>query len=93
MDAPVLAIAAGLVGLSGYDASRARGAPIGAGRPNAGVPRTDDVAYCVLDATHMTHIDPLSAAEGPRNPVPGAVLDFVEANVATGTFTPVLPPP
>lgn len=93
MDAPVLAIAAGLVGVSGYTASRARGAPIGAGRPNAGAPRTADLAYRVLDATHMTHIDPLSAAEGPMNPVPSVVLDFVEANAAPGTFTPMLPSP
>lgn len=93
MDAPVLAIAAGLVDVAGYDASRARGAPLGAGRPNAGTPRTDDLAYRVIDATHMTHIDPLSAGEGPANPVPAAVLDFVETNVAAGTFASDLPAP
>lgn len=91
MDAPVLAIAAGIVPVADYEASRARGAPIGAGRPFAGTARTSDDAFRVVDATHMSHIDPVAAGEGPRNPVPAAILDFVVANVGTATVTPDLP--
>ncbi|MDQ3031015.1 MAG: lysophospholipase [Myxococcota bacterium] len=91
MDAPVLAIAAGLRPVASYAASRARGAPIGAGRPNAGVDRTDERAYRIVDATVMTHIDPLTAADAPRNPVPPAIVDFVLANVADGTIAATLP--
>lgn len=91
MDAPVLAIAAGLRSVDSYAASRARGAPIGAGRRHEGALRTSDEAYRVIDATSMTHIDPLSAADTDRNPVPGAVLAFVSENVLDGTVTPELP--
>lgn len=91
MDAPVLAIAAGLVDVSGYDASRARGAPIGAGRPNAGAARTDDAAYRVIDATFMTHIDPLTAPDTEANPIPDAILAFVAQNVGEGTTSATLP--
>lgn len=88
VDAPVLAIAAGLVPPSGYDAARARMAPVGDGRPNAGATRDDDAGFRVVDATFMTHIDPLSAADVDANPVPRAVLDFVYANAAAGTVSP-----
>ncbi len=91
MDAPVLAIAAALTTVDSYQASRMRAAPIGDGRPLAGTARTDDAAYRVIDATFMTHIDPLSAADVPANPVPGAILDFVTANVTDGTVEPSFP--
>jgi len=91
MDAPVLAIAAGLRPVEGYAESRARGAALGPGRRGEGLPRTDDRAYRVLDATFMTHIDPLTAADSDRNPVPSSVVDFILENVEDGTVTPTFP--
>jgi hypothetical protein len=92
MDAPVLAIAAGLRPVAAYASSRARAAPIGPGRQVAeGTPRSDPAAFDVLDATFMTHIDPLAAPASDANIVPGRILDFVMANVADGTITPTLP--
>jgi pimeloyl-ACP methyl ester carboxylesterase len=90
MDAPVLAIASGLRSVASFEASRARGAPLGAGRPNAGTARTDDLAYRIVDATFMTHIDPLTAPNTDANPVPGAILEFITANVGAGTTSAVL---
>lgn len=91
MDAPVLAIAAGLRSVDSYAASRMRGAPIGPGRPHAGTARTDELAYRIVDATFMTHIDPLTAPDSPENPVPDAILAFVAEHVAPGATTPTLP--
>jgi hypothetical protein len=92
MDAPVLAISAGLRPVAAYASSRARAAPIGPGRVLAeGTPRTDPAAFDVVDATFMTHIDPLSAPASDANIVPGRILAFVMANVEGGTVTPTLP--
>lgn len=91
MDAPVLAIAAGLRDVASYEASRMRGAPIGAGRPHAGTPRTEELAYRIVDATFMTHIDPLSAPDSPANPVPDAILAFIEEHAGPGTTSAALP--
>lgn len=85
MDAPVLAIAAGLRDVASYASSRMRGAPIGEGRPNAGAARDTDAAYRILDATFMTHIDPLTASDTEANEVPEAILAFVDANLESGT--------
>lgn len=89
MDAPVLAIAAGLTTVEGYEASRLRAAPIGEGRAHAGATRDSADAYRVLDATFMTHIDPLTAADTDRNEVPEAILDFVASNLEPGTTGPI----
>ncbi len=89
MDAPVLAIAAGLRDVASYESSRLRGAPIGAGRPNAGAARDDDLAYRIVDATTMTHIDPLTATDTEANVVPEEILAFVSTNVASGTTGPI----
>jgi len=91
MDAPVLAIAAGLRPVESYASSRARGAPIGAGRPHAGTPRTDELAYRIIDATFLTHIDPLSAPDSAANPVPDAILTFIGEHVGDGTTSAELP--
>ncbi|MCS6800149.1 MAG: lysophospholipase [Myxococcota bacterium] len=84
-DAPVLAVAAGLVPVEAYRSLPTRLAPrIGEDRPAAGASRDESRALRVLDATHMTHVDPLTAADGPRNPVPSALLEFVLAHAAPG---------
>lgn len=86
IDAPILAIAADFVRPADYDAVRARVAPtVGAGRPGAGAARTSDAGFRVVD-TPFTHLEPLLAPARPDNPVPPAVLDFVEANAAAGTI-------
>ncbi len=84
VDAPILAIAAALAPPERYDALRARAAPVGPGRPNAGATRTEPAGFEVVDAGEATHIDPLSAADVPANPTPAAILAFVLANAAPG---------
>ena len=91
MDAPVLAIAAALRLPDDYDFSRSRGAPIGPGRPNAGTPRTEALAYRIVNSAPFTHIDPLTAEDFAGNPVPEAVLSFVRTNAAPGTVTITIP--
>ena len=91
MDAPVLAVAAGLRSVSSYESSRMRGAPVGAGRPRAGATRDTTDGYEIVDATFMTHIDPLSAADVEGNPVPSAVMQFLARNREEGTVAVTLP--
>jgi len=87
IDAPVLCVAAAFVGTDGYEGVRGRVAPVvGAGRPAAGAGRDTDAGFRVVDATQFTHLEPLLAADRSTNPVPSAVLDFVEANTAAGTI-------
>jgi dienelactone hydrolase len=88
MDAPILAVAAGLQGVGGFETSRQRAAPLGEGRPNAGAIRDDPKAFRVIDATSLTHLDPLTGADGEGNPVPAAVTDFV-LRIAPEGSTPV----
>ncbi|RZO64298.1 MAG: alpha/beta hydrolase [Sandaracinaceae bacterium] len=90
VDAPILAVAAALAPAERYEAVRARAAPVGDGRPNAGATRDEASAFSVVDASAQTHIDPLSAADVPENPVPGAVLEFVYGNAAGGRV-PLVP--
>jgi dienelactone hydrolase len=77
MDAPILAVAAGLRGVDGFAASRERAAPIGEGRPNAGATRDETSAFDIVDATSLTHLDPLTGADVDANPVPEAITSFV----------------
>lgn len=87
-DAPILAIAGGLVDPEEFEPVRTRvAATIGEGRPHAGLTRDDPLAFRILDATHFTHIDPITAAEREGNEIPGAVLDFVMAHAQSGTVT------
>ncbi|MCA9673776.1 MAG: hypothetical protein KC464_01950, partial [Myxococcales bacterium] len=53
--------------------------------PGAGATRDQDAGFRVVDATMYTHLEPLVAPARADNPVPGAVLDFVEANAEPGT--------
>jgi hypothetical protein len=90
MDAPLLAVAAALSGVSGYEDVRARIAPtIGAGRPHAGEARgavgENSPAFRVIDATALTHLDALAAADNAANPVPAGVEAFLVEHTAAGT--------
>lgn len=92
MDAPVLAVATELRTTADYERSRMRAAPIGPGRVvAAGTPRSDPAAFDILDASALTHVDPVLAPASAQNPVPARVLAFVTANTASGTTTPTLP--
>ena len=87
-DAPILAIAAGLIEADEYEAVRARvAATIGADRVNAGATRDSSAGFEIVDAVGFTHIDPLSATDRSGNPVPDAVVSFVYANSPAGTVT------
>ncbi len=90
IDAPVLAIAAELVGdVARYEAIRDRIAPaVGDGRPAAGVTRDDERAFRIVDATNLAHLDVVFAGdESEDNPMPAAVEDFLREHTAAGTIT------
>ena len=90
VDAPYLAIAAGLVPVAAYATLSDRMAPvIGEGRAHAGLGRDDERALRVVDATSLSHIDPLTAADSPQNPVPEAVHAFVVEHAATASTVSV----
>ncbi|HJL15552.1 MAG TPA: hypothetical protein RMH99_07855 [Sandaracinaceae bacterium LLY-WYZ-13_1] len=91
VDAPILAVAAGLAPPSRYEAVRARVAPVGPDRPSAGATRDTEAGFAIHDATDQTHIDPLTAADTEANGVPEAILDFVYANAEPGAVAVSLP--
>lgn len=81
MDAPVLAITTELVVPADYQAVADRIAPaVGAGRPNAGATRSEAAGFRVLDAPALSHSDTAMASDGPDNPLPAAIVEFVIAN-------------
>jgi pimeloyl-ACP methyl ester carboxylesterase len=98
IDAPILAVALALVGsASSYDALQSLVAPIGAGRPNAGLPRTDPSAFTSAYIAGMEHVDGISGAD-----VAGSLpkqyydmlVDFALAQTpAGGVAVPVQPAP
>jgi len=85
-DAPVLAVAGGLVSVQAISAVSDRVAPVvGEGRPQAGRTRQDPEGFRVVDATDLAHIDVVMAPDGPANPIPAAILDFVDLHAVEGT--------
>jgi pimeloyl-ACP methyl ester carboxylesterase len=97
LDLPILALAAQLTldplvagapqTAKSYDKLRAMVAanPIGAGRPLAGTPRSDERAFQVRLAPGFTHIDPLAAADvGRGKEWFDALAAWVRANTAAG---------
>lgn len=85
VDAPLLAISSELVSVESYEAVGPLLAPIGEGRPAAGAGRDDERAFRVLDVPSMTHVDPLTAADRPENPVPDAITEFLAEHSEEGT--------
>ncbi len=87
-DAPALCVPGALVGDVGRcDALRDRLAPsIGPGRRQEGESRRDgELAFRTVDATDMAHLDVILADENsPKNPVPAAVMNFLETHVQPG---------
>lgn len=100
IDAPVLCIAAELVGdVAACDAVRTRIAPnLGADRPYSGFGRgaagEDGPGFRILDVTTMAHLDPLLARDHSFNPVPAKIEEMISAHTGFGTFiVPVQPSP
>jgi hypothetical protein len=87
VDAPVLAIAAALVGPTGYDTLSARlASEVGAGRPNAGATRSEELGLRIVDLSHLSHLDPLTGVDTDDNPTASEVERFVGEHVADGTI-------
>ncbi len=82
VDAPLLAIGTALSTPTIYESAKSLLAPLGEGRPNAGVDRDDERAYRVVYAPELTHFDATVAADGALNPIPEATFEFVMANVS-----------
>lgn len=92
VDVPVLGVAAALTGSAAvYERVRGRvAATVGADLPAAGANRADVRAFLAVHVPRMTHIDPISGADGnPDNPVPELLFNFATASTA-GTVTPTL---
>jgi hypothetical protein len=87
VDAPVLAIAAGLLGPRGYDnLSMRMGPAVGAGRPNAGATRTEPEGLRIVDLSALSHIDPVCGEPSATNTTAAEIETFVRANVEPGTI-------
>jgi hypothetical protein len=89
IDAPVLVEAAGILGadVSRYDKLKALLPPVGDGRPQAGVPRTDRNGFEAISHPGFTHIDPLAGADRPGSAMAAwfdAVADFARRNTPAG---------
>jgi pimeloyl-ACP methyl ester carboxylesterase len=83
MDAPILSIPGGLAGPEGMAAVADRvAAEIGPDRPQAGA--TGEARFRTVDATFMEHLDVTTAVDDARNPIPSAIVEFIEANAAAG---------
>jgi hypothetical protein len=92
IDVPLLGVATALTGrASVFDRLRARvAATVGADLPAAGANRMDPRAFRAVFVPRMTHIDPISGADGnPDNPVPELVFTFATGSTA-GAVTPSL---
>jgi hypothetical protein len=88
VDAPVLAIAAALVGSSGYDTLATRlGPTVGTGRRHEGASRTEELGLRVVDLSALSHLDPVVGADVPENPTAAEVESFIGEHVADGTVT------
>jgi hypothetical protein len=89
MDAPLLAVEAALSAATGYEEVRARiAATIGPGRPHAGgtrgAPGDSTPGFRVIDASELTHLDALAAADG-ASPIPAGIESFLVEHAAPGT--------
>ena len=84
IDAPVLCIPAGSVERCNSIVDRV--APtVGEGRPQQGATRTMDEGFKVIDVTFMVHLDPILSDDSvPTNPVPQALLEFIQMHTMAG---------
>jgi hypothetical protein len=92
IDVPIFGGAFGLVRqASAFDKLKALVAPIGAGRPNAGLPRTDPRAFVARAWPDLTHVDAILATDAPGSLAAewyDALAAFAYANTPSGTFVP-----
>ncbi len=92
IDIPIFGAAFGLVRqASAFDKLKGIVAPIGAGRPLAGVARTDDRAFTARAWPELTHVDAILATDKPGSKAAAwydALAAFAYANTPSGTFNP-----
>lgn len=110
LDLPIFVLASALVGkgkgdVAGYDRLRALvdKVPLGPGRPHAGAPRTDPLAWKAVGYPQLTHIDPILGADTPVSQASAwyaALRDFVLTHstpggvvIPVGPDTPTAPSP
>ena len=94
LDLPIFVLASALVGkgkgdVTGYDRLRALvdKVPLGPGRPHAGLPRTDALAWKAVGYPQLTHIDPILGADTPVSQASAwyaALRDFVLTHSTPG---------
>ncbi len=89
IDAPILAVACGLIGdPSRYDALRDRiSAPVGDGRPQAGATRDEAAGLTIVDAVEIAHLDPTLSSDPDANATIPETLSFVGLHAAAGGVT------
>jgi len=89
IDAPILAVACGLIGdPARYDALRDRlSTPVGDGRPQAGATRDEEAGLKVVDAVDIAHLDPNLSSNPDANPTIPETLTFVGLHAAPGGVT------
>jgi hypothetical protein len=92
IDVPIFGGAFGLVRqASAFDKLKTVVAPIGAGRPSAGIPRTDPRAFTARAWPDLTHVDAILATDAPGSLAAqwyDALAEFAYANTPSGTFVP-----
>jgi hypothetical protein len=93
IDVPVLAVGSVVAKGADYEVARGFFAPIGAGRPAAGTPRTDPRAFRVIEEPTLTHIDWIVGTDRPGSPVAAwyeALAAFArDATPAGGVVVPI----
>lgn len=89
IDAPILAVACGLVGdPAAYEILRERiTAPVGDGRPQAGATRDDAAGLTIVDAVDIAHLDPTLSSDPEANATIPETLAFVGLHAAAGGVT------
>jgi pimeloyl-ACP methyl ester carboxylesterase len=89
IDAPILAVACGLIGdPSRYEALRDRiPTPVGDGRPQAGATREEAAGLTIVDAVDIAHLDPTLSSDGSANATIPETLAFVGLHAAAGGVT------
>lgn len=88
IDVPILAVALALVkDAAKFDELKALVAPIGAGRPSAGKPRTDPDAFTAKAMPELTHVDGISGTDVPGSRVAGLydmLVSFAKKQTPSG---------
>lgn len=89
IDAPILAVANGLIGdAARYEVLRERiTSPVGEGRPQAGATREEAAGLTIVDAVDIAHLDPVLSSDPEANATIPETLTFVGLHAAAGGVT------